>query len=231
MSRPRDSVRFRGFSEETARFFEELDRNPRPDAWPAEARVAYAAHVLGPLKALVADLETDLRDIAALVAFEARVGASLTSPGGRPGAPDERAVRRVRGWARGLDPELSPLLFASLSAGGIELGLAAEGADPAASRRLFRSLADDEEMQGVAAGLLARNWAVDGDVRARDGALPEDLRPWAWTRGLRITRLEPWHAWIDDPEFAEELSDRFRELLPAFERMLGRPAHVSARGE
>jgi hypothetical protein len=224
VNRSRDGGRFRGFSEETARFFEELDRNPRPDAWPASARVAYAAHVLTPLKALVADLEESLGDVAEVVAFEARVGASLAGF-------DEGAVRRVRGWARGRDPERSPLLYAGLSTAGIELGLAAEGADPAASRQLLRSLAADEEMRSVASALLARGWAVAGDVRARDGKLPAALRPWGWERGLRVTRVEPWHAWLDEPAFAQELADRFRELLPPFERMLGTTARVTAREE
>lgn len=230
MNRPRDAARFPGFSAETARFFETLDRDPCPDAWPAGARVAYAAHVLTPLKALVADLEVNLRDVSALVAFEARVGGSLSWPGRGSSGPDACPVRRVRGWARGRDPETSPLLFAGLSADGIELGLAAEGGDPAASRRLFQSLAPDGEMRGVAAGLLARGWTVTGEARGRIRALPADLRPWAWTKGLRVARLEPWRSWIDEPGFAGELADRFRELLPAFERMAGSSARVSARG-
>jgi hypothetical protein len=230
LNRPRDRARFRGFSADTVRFFETLDRDPCPDAWPAGARVTYAAHVLGPLKALVADLEADLRDVADLVAFEARVGGSLSWPGRRWPSTDECSVRRLRAWARGRDPESSPLLFAGLSAAGIEIGLAAEGADPGATRQLARSLAADREMRGVAAGLLARGWAVTGETRARGRSLPADLRPWAWSRGLRVTRVEPWSAWIGEPAFAGELGDRFRELLPAFERMAGRSARVSARG-
>jgi hypothetical protein len=220
VSNRKSPTRFRGFSAEIPRFFETLAADPCPDGWPADVRVTYAAHVLSPLKALVTDLEERLSDISAFVALEARVGASLSWPRGRPSAPDDCPVSRVRAWARGLDPDSSPLLYADFSAPGIEIGLAAAGGDPAATSRVRRSIASDDGLRGIAADLLAAGWVVSGEAPAADaGSLAADLRPWAW-ESLRVTRVEPWSEWVEEPAFTSELAARFRELLPLFERMV-----------
>jgi hypothetical protein len=191
-----ETKRFRGFSPETPRFFETLDADPCPDAWPADARVTYAAHVLSPLKALVTDLEAQLGDVAALVALEARVGGSLSWPKGIPTGPEDCPVRSVRAWARGRDPEESPLLFANFSAGDIEIGLSAAGSAPA--------IDSDDEGRADVVRLLTAGWTVEDESPA----------------GLRVTRRAAWGDWLGEPGFATELADRFRELLPLFERML-----------
>ena len=49
-----------------------------------------------------------------------------------------------------------------------------------------------------------------------DGEAKEEL-------GLRVARIEPWDAWVGEPGFSVELADRFRELLPLFERMCREP--------
>lgn len=221
MTEIRLPTRFRGFSPELPRFLRALEADPCPDTWPADARVTYAAHLLSPLKALVTDLEARLADVAELVVLEARVGASLSWPDGAPSAPEDCPVRTVRAWARGRRADRSPLLYANFSSRGIEIGLAAEGGDPGATHGLGRSLASDEGMRATAAALLAGGWTVTGEEPA-PGATdrPEDLRPWAWERGLRVTRREPWEPWIREPAFADELADRLRELLPVFARML-----------
>lgn len=186
------SSRFRGFSTETPRFFEALAADPCPDAWPADVRVTYAAHVLSPLKALVTDLEARLLDVAPVLALEARVGRSLSWPFGAPTGPDDCPVRRVRAWARGHDPESSPLLYATFSARDIEIGLIAKGGTHDTA---------DRELGERLDALREAGWTVD-------------------LGGLRVTRSEPWSAWIGEPGFAAELEDRFRELLPLFERVL-----------
>ena len=221
MTEIRLPARFRGFSPELPGFLRALEADPCPDTWPADARVTYAAHLLSPLKALVTDLEARLADVAELVVLEARVGASLSWPGGAPSAPEHCPVRTVRAWARGRRPDRSPLLFANFSSRGIEIGLGAEGGDPGATLRLRRSLASDAGTRAAAASLLAGGWTVTGDDPAPDAADgPADLRPWAWENGLRVTRRESWEPWIREPGFADELADRLRELLPVFERML-----------
>jgi len=226
VTKTKENGRFRGFPSETPRFFQALVADPSLAARPADARVPYAAHVLSPLKALVTDLEARLDDVSALVALEARLGASLAWPEGAEGRSDDGPVLRLRAWARGRDADASPILYADFSDGGIEIGLDAGGADPEATARWRAALEADDAARVAAARLLSSGWIVTGEGPS---ASSDELHPWAWTRGLRIARVEPWGPWIDEPAFAGELAARFRELLPVFERMLtGAPAPSDA---
>jgi hypothetical protein len=197
---PHGNARFRGLPLEAERFFEALDREPCPDTMPGDRRAAYAAHVLTPLKALVSDLEWLLADVQPRLGLEARVGASLFWPQGGRAAPDDCPVRRVRAWDAHLGPADSPVLHATFSAGGIELGLEPAAGSAQSTRRLRAALTDPGLAPAVLA-LATSGWDVSAD---------------GWPHVVRRLRWEPW---IDEPGFARELADRFRELLPVFDEV------------
>ncbi|MFN8177159.1 MAG: hypothetical protein U0167_04495 [bacterium] len=208
------NLRFRGFPPAARRFFEELDRTRSA----APERADYVAWVLSPLKTLTADLAGRLANVQPPLSLVPRIDGSLTGAGA-----DGALVRRLRAWdARSL-VETSPLLYADLGAAGIDVGAASAGADPEATARVRRALlqTSDDSLRATCAALLAGGWQVLGEPLpdAEDGSLPDDLRPWLVRRDLRVQRLLPWDAWIDDPELAGEIADRFRELLPLFDAM------------
>jgi hypothetical protein len=219
-------LRFSGLHPAARAFFRALDREPCPTSWPGEDRVAYVAHILGPLKALVGDLSRNLDDVSSIVRLEPRVGASLAWP--RNLAPDSAdcPVRTVRAWDRAATPATSPLLFVTFSGPAIELGLDAAGGDPAASVRVRDALlGPEEEPRADAAALLCAGWTVEGAAAGLE-ELPEDLRPWFAPVPLRVSRRLAWEPWLHEPAFALEVADRFRDLLPLFERM--RAPHPAA---
>ncbi len=220
---PESDLRFKGLSRSTRDFFTSLEAAPCPPVWPGGDRVAYAAHVLSPFKALVADLDRLLSYVTPPLGLEPRVGRSLYWSGPLPPCPGDCPVRQIRVWDARRAPEESPALYATFSRSGIEVGLAAAGGDPEATRRLTDALREEKgsEIRGRADDLLARGWVAEGETAdadrgdARDG----DIRPWAWERGLRVYRTLDWNRWIDEPGFVVELADLFRELLPLFDRM------------
>jgi hypothetical protein len=187
--------------------------------------VTYVAYVLGPLKALVVDLSRHLEDLSPVLSLEPRVGASLAWP--REVAPDSAdcPVRTVRAWDRDATPATSPLLFVTFAGRAIEVGLDAAGADPGASARVRDALLDaEEEPRADAARLLGSGWKVAGPPAGAGpppdaGGLPEDLHPWFGPGPLRVSRQLAWEPWLQEPGFALEIADRFRELLPLFETM------------
>ncbi|MGQ0722631.1 MAG: hypothetical protein ACT4PE_13830 [Candidatus Eiseniibacteriota bacterium] len=208
---PHGNARFRGLPREAQQFFEALDREPCPDTMPGDRRAMYAAHVLAPLKALVSDLESMLGDVEPRLGMEARVGASLFWPDrGRP-APDDCPVRRVRVWDARLGPADSPVLHATFEAAGIELGLEPAAGSADSTRRLRAALS----APGLAPAVLTLS--VAGWEVTTDG----------WPRVSRRLRWEPW---IDEPGFAPELADRFRELLPVFDEVRIHP-HAAVGGD
>jgi hypothetical protein len=206
------NLRFRGFPPAARRFFEDLDRTRSA----APERADYAAWVLSPLKTLTADLASRLADVQPPLALVPRIDGSLAGV-------DGTLVRRLRAWDAHALVEASPLLYADLGAAGLEVGVASAGADPEATARVRRALlqTSDDSLRATCAALLARGWRVLGErlPDAEDGSLPDDLRPWLVRRDLRVQRLLPWDAWIDDPELGGEIADRFRELLPLFDAM------------
>lgn len=219
-------LRFPGLSLAARAFFQAVDREPCPTSWPGADRVAYARHVLGPLKALVGDLHRLLADAAPALSLEARVGASLAWP--RHVAPDSAdcPVRTLRAWTTDSTPSRSSLLSVNFSGRAIEISLEAAGGDPEASRRLRDALlGPDEDARADAASLLCAGWQVDGadvaEVEPPDAEdpLPEHLRPWFAARSVRVFRPVAWEPWIEEPGFALEVADRWRELLPFFEIM------------
>lgn len=230
--RVRGALRFRGFPPEAARFFEALDRQPCPDTMPGGDRLAYAAHVLGPMKDLVSDLESLLSDVSPRLGSEARVGASLYWPDGDHRDPEDCPVREIRIWDAAQPASRSPVLFADFSTHGLEAGVAAAGGDPDATLRVVREVLDPrgDGLRQEALALPARGWSIAGrPSEDRDPAdLPAELRPWSLRNGLRISRHLPWEAWIDEPGLVTELADRFRELLPFFDVMRRSPAPSAA---
>lgn len=226
--RIRVALRFRGLPGEAARFFEALDRQPCPDTMPGGDRLAYAAHVLGPLKGMVGDLESLLADVTPRLGSEARVGASLYWPDGDHRNPEDCPVRQIRIWDASREASRSPVFFADFSARGIDAGMAAAGGDPDATIRVVDALLHpgSEELRQVALALPARGWVISGRPAEHPdpASFPTELRPWVLRSGLRIHRHLPWEAWIDEPGLVTELADRFRELLPFFDRMRHAPA-------
>lgn len=204
--------RFRGFPRATRQFFEELARSSAASS----DRASYAAWVLSPLKTLCADLAALLADVRPTLSFVARVDGSLARL-------DGDFVRRLRSWDAGSTVDASPLLYADLGADGVEVGAASAGADPQATARVRRSLLQgfDGSLRASCAALLAHGWQVSGETLpdAGDGSVPEDLRAWLRGRDLRVHRVLPWDTWIDSPDLALEVADRFRELLPIFDVM------------
>ncbi len=120
---PESELRFRGLSASSRMFFVTLARNPCPTAWPGGDRVAYAAHVLSPLKALVSDLGRLLADVSPRLVFEPRVGTSLYWTGNPTVPPEECPIRVVRTWEAGTSPETAPVLEAVFGVTGIEVAL------------------------------------------------------------------------------------------------------------
>jgi hypothetical protein len=204
------NARFRGLPREAKEFFEALDLEPCPDTMPGDRRAAYAAHVLAPLKALVSDLDAMLADVEPRLGLEARVGASLFWPDGARAAPDDCPVRRVRAWDARLGPAESPVLHATFSAQGIELGLEPAPGSADSTRRVRAALSDPGLAADVS-GLSASGWDVSAD---------------GWPRVCRRLRWEPW---IDEPGLAHEVADRFRELLPLFDEVRAHSDRVQGR--
>jgi hypothetical protein len=202
--------RFRGFPDATRRFLEELARTSAA----ATDRASYAAWVLSPLKTLCADLAAQLGGVTPTLSLVPRVGASLVRL-------DDDVVRRLRAWDSRSPADASPLLYVDLGAAGLDVGAASAGADPEGTARVRRSLlqAADGSLRATCAALLAGGWRVSGEPLpdAGDGSVPDDLRPWLRRRDLRVHRFLPWDAWTDEPELADEIADRFRELLPLFD--------------
>ena len=89
--------------------------------------------------------------------------------------------------------------------------------------RVQAALADPGgwELRRAAAALLTGGWKVSGVARQEPAPekLPEGLGAWEKERALRVTRNFAWESWIDEPAFAREVADRFRELLPVFDAM------------
>jgi hypothetical protein len=137
---------------------------------PAGERAVYATHVLSPLKALVADLAAQLRDVRPPLGLEARVGASLFWPDGARGNPEDCPVRRIRIWDADTDPDRSPVLHTTFTADGIEVGLSAGGRDApvsAADRAALESagwtVRSDEGVE-VSRRLPWDEWLDDPDL-------------------------------------------------------------------
>lgn len=218
-----DHLRFPGLHPAARGFFRELELVPCPSSWPGEDRVAYATYILGPFKALVGDLARRLGDVSDTISLEARVGLSLAWP--REVAPESAdcPVRTIRAWDRNTRPAVSPLLVVGFSGRDIEIALDAAGADPAASRQVREALLEPSEDARVeAATLVARGWTVTGPDAGLDGEhgdLPDGIRPWFAHSPLRVSRRLAWEPWLGEPGFVLEVADRFRELLPLFERM------------
>lgn len=229
-------LRFPGLSPAARAFFHAVDREPCPTAWPGADRVAYVAHVLGPLKALVGDLDRELAGSAPRIKLEPRVGASLAWP--REIAPDSAdcPVRCIRAWIADEPRTRSPLLTVTFLGRAIEVALDAAGGDPGASERVRDALlGPDEGARTLALGLLRRGWQPEGprgpDLRplpadpdgaaarlpealSADDAIPDDLHPFFEHESLRIVRRLAWEPWLEEPSFAIEVADLFRELLP-----------------
>lgn len=204
--------RFAGLGADARRFFAELE-SERPAVID---RGLYVANVLSPLKALVVDIGIRLAGSRPAISLVPRVGDSL-SPG------DPAPVRRIRGWDAASSADASPLLFVDFRASGIDVGLEAGGADPAATARVRRALVmpGDSGLRSMCAALVAVGWRVDGErlPDGEDGSLPADLRPWLRHRELRVRRPLAWEDWQDEPGLAVEIADRFRELLPLLDAM------------
>jgi NAD(P)-dependent dehydrogenase (short-subunit alcohol dehydrogenase family) len=195
--------RFRGFPLATRQFLEELARSSAAST----DRASYAAWVLSPLKTLCAELAALLADVRPSLSFVARVDGSLARL-------DGDFVRRLRAWDAGSSVDASPLLYADLTAEGVEVGAASAGADPEATARVRRSLlqGSDGSLRASCAALLSGGWRVSGEALsdAGDGSVPEDLRAWLRRRDLRVHRIPPGRL-INEPDLASEIADRLRE--------------------
>jgi hypothetical protein len=233
-------LRFPGLSPATRAFFQAVDREPCPTSWPGADRVAYVAHVLGPLKALVGDLDRELAGSTPRIKLEPRVGASLAWP--REVAPDSAdcPVRCIRAWIADEPRTRSPLLTVTFLGKAIEVALEAAGGDPGASDRVHDAiLGPDEEARILALTLLRHGWHPEGprgpDLRtvpgegertaaamhpeqakplSADDIIPDDLHPYFEHDSVRLVRRLAWEPWLEEPSFALEVADLFRELLP-----------------
>ena len=220
---PANGKRFRGLNSRMREFYEALDREPCPTDWPAGDRVIYAADVLSPLKTLVQLLARELEDAAPPVGAEARVGASLSFPGGGD-EPEDCPVRRIRFWDGRTSPSRSPLLYVDFSGEGLEIGLESANGDPRSSANLRRSLLEDPTgfARAEAMKLPARGWEVSGVRVQGEGVafLPTELRSWMRNR-LTVSRHLPWEMHLDDPSIVQVLGAHLRELLPVFDLLRG----------
>jgi uncharacterized protein (DUF2461 family) len=214
-------LRFRGFSKDTRRFLRSLEFDPCPSEWPGGERVAYLAHVLTPLKALVHDLQTLLADVKPKLGLEARVGASLHWTLGSRSVSGDCPVRRVRVWDAQVPANESPEFFAALSSEAIELGANSAGGDPEATARVREALLREGAAAREAVRLLSSGWEIGGEPYEGEAPadLPAALREWLRKRDLRISRTLRWENWFQEPGLAIEIAERFRELLPLFDVM------------
>jgi hypothetical protein len=217
----RSEQRFRGFSIETRTFLASLDPQPCPSDWPGGDRIAYAAHLLSPLKALASDLASSLAHVTPRLGIEPRIGRSLGWPDGFEPDSEECPVRQLRVWDGEGNAERSPILFVTFVASHMEIGLTGSGAEPSASARLRRALMDspDGNLRGVAIALLTRGWRVQGDrLELPAGIVPNDIEPWM-RDGIRVVKRIAWADWMDEPAFASEVAQEFESLLPLFDAM------------
>jgi hypothetical protein len=190
-----EALRFRGLSESSRAFFASLDHGPCPSLGHGAHRIAYAAHVLSPLKAFVADLGRLLSDVLPRLTLEPRVGDSLYWTGNPALPPEKCPVRVVRTWDASRSPDSSPVLSVTFRGSAIEVALDGGSARSAAGEG---PTVPDEEL-----ALAARGWRV-----APSG---------------RVSRELAWDPRLDDPELVSEVADLFRELMPLF-RALVSPA-------
>ena len=205
-------------------FYERIDAGSPPASWSGGERVTYVKDVLGTLKSLTRDLRDRLEGTDPALALEARVGASLAR-WGDPALQDDRPVQTVRAWAAAADPQASPLLSVTFTAEAIRLSLSAREPGPLAA---FRDLllGPDEEPRADAATLLSRGWSIEsaGASATAADSLPADLAPWCGSGPLEVHRLLAWEPWLEEPAFADEVADRFREAMPVFRHLRGRAA-------
>jgi len=217
------AFRFRGFAAETQTFLASLEPEPCPVDWPAGERIAYATHVLSPLKALAGDLAQMLAHVTPPLGLEPRIGRSLSWPDDMPPISEECPVRQLRAWDAASTPADSPTLFVTLWSQHIEVGITGGGAEPRASARLRHHLLDSPagNLRSMAAKLLAHGWEIGGtalDFPA--GVVPGDVQAWMRER-IRVTRTLSWGDWVDEPAFAAEIAAEFSSLLPLFDAMRG----------
>ena len=228
-SAPTVPLRFHGLTSTTREFFEALEAKPCPSGWPGEDRVAYAAHVLSPLKNLVVDLGVLLADISPRVAFEPRVGRSLHGSGNPDPTPGRCPVTTIRGWDAASTPDHSPLLLARLTSRGLEVGLTSAGADPTAVHRTIAAIGSPGgDLHDRSAELEARGWRVEESTgpgpSSPSGCAECDAR--AEAGELSVTCLLAWDDWLDEPGLAPEIADLFREVLPFFDALRSARAGV-----
>lgn len=217
----RAEQRFRGFSVETRTFLASLEPQPCPSDWPGGDRIAYAAHLLSPLKALASDLGHLLEHVTPRLGIEPRIGRSLSWPEGLDPDSEDCPVRQLRVWDGASDPDRSPTLFVTFAASDIEIGLAGRGAEPSASARLRHGLLDSPggNLRRIAVTLLAQGWQVEGEpLQFPEGIVPNDLEPWMRDQ-VRVVKKLLWKDWIDEPAFASEVALEFTALLPLFDAM------------